>query len=140
MVTAQELKKIARRQKRNLTPSEAAFKAKLDAAGIVYINHPIIGFFIPDFVVPSRCLAIEIDGGYHQEEHQARYDRRRDHFLEESGLLILRIVNECVDRWRVADLDRFPIKNESAFRSILGMANALKGRDIEHKRRREPRG
>ena len=136
MLTARELKKNARHQKHHLTPSEAIFKKKLETAGIVFKNHPVVGFFIPDFLIPDKVLAIEIDGGYHDHPEQHHYDRRRDRFLEEAGLTILRIRNEEAAAWSLGFLDIFPSKGEAAFRSMLGKANALKGQAILCQRKR----
>jgi chorismate synthase len=71
-------------------------------------QHPIAGF-IPDFVCLEKELIIEIDGGYHNEEEQRKYDQARTAWLEEHQYHLLRFTNEQV-------LNEMPnvIKNISA--------------------------
>ncbi|HEY6505600.1 MAG TPA: chorismate synthase [Chitinophagaceae bacterium] len=58
-------------------------------------QHPIAGF-IPDFVCLEKKLIIEIDGGYHNEEEQKKYDEARTAWLEEHQYNFLRFTNEQV--------------------------------------------
>jgi ATP-dependent DNA helicase RecQ len=44
-----------------------------------------------DFYLPQADLVIEIDGGTHRETRQAWKDRNRDRFLEQFGILTLRL-------------------------------------------------
>ena len=50
--------------------------------------------YIIDIAIPSRGIAIEVDGGIH--ESRIEYDSRRDSFLESLGLLVLRFSNEDI--------------------------------------------
>jgi leucyl-tRNA synthetase len=58
-------------------------------------QHPIAGF-IPDFVCLEKNLIIEIDGGYHNEEEQIKFDKAREEWLKEYGFTMLRFTNEEV--------------------------------------------
>ncbi|MEI9808094.1 MAG: chorismate synthase [Bacteroidota bacterium] len=58
-------------------------------------QHPIAGF-IPDFVCLEKKLIIEIDGGYHNEEEQVKYDAARSGWLSEHSYYLLRFSNEEV--------------------------------------------
>ncbi|MEI9911699.1 MAG: chorismate synthase [Bacteroidota bacterium] len=58
-------------------------------------QHPIAGF-IPDFVCLEKKLIIEIDGGYHNEEEQVKYDAARSEWLKEHKYHLLRFTNEQV--------------------------------------------
>jgi leucyl-tRNA synthetase len=58
-------------------------------------QHVIDGFII-DFAFLQKKLLIEIDGGYHDNEEQKRYDVARTEFLKESGYTVLRFTNEEV--------------------------------------------
>jgi len=50
--------------------------------------------FIVDFYCPKLCLAIEIDGGYHNEK--LKTDELRDKFLNQIGIKTIRFTNDEV--------------------------------------------
>lgn len=52
-----------------------------------------IGKFIVDFYSPSVKLVIEIDGGQHFEVLHREQDRKRDLYLNQLGLRVLRFDN-----------------------------------------------
>ena len=52
-------------------------------------QHPV-GRYIVDFYCPEAKLAIELDGGQHAEQAQAAYDDRRERFLGQRGIRVLR--------------------------------------------------
>ncbi len=58
-------------------------------------QHPIAGF-IPDFVCLDKKLIIEIDGEYHSEDEQLKYDQQRTKWLNEYNYSLLRFTNEEV--------------------------------------------
>jgi leucyl-tRNA synthetase len=58
-------------------------------------QHPIAGY-IPDFVCIERKLIIEIDGEYHDEEEQKKFDEARTRWLKEHEYIMLRFTNEEV--------------------------------------------
>jgi very-short-patch-repair endonuclease len=49
-----------------------------------------------DFYCPEHKLAIEVDGGVHDETYQAERDVERTRFLSERGIRVLRVRNEEV--------------------------------------------
>jgi very-short-patch-repair endonuclease len=53
-------------------------------------QHPI-GRFVVDFYCEEIMVAIEIDGGYHQEPQQRKLDLERQLELEERGIRFVRI-------------------------------------------------
>jgi very-short-patch-repair endonuclease len=53
-----------------------------------------VGPYILDFVCLEKKVAIEVDGGQHNEA--ARYDRQRDDWLREQGFVVLRFWNHEV--------------------------------------------
>jgi len=50
----------------------------------------VIGNYILDFFCSEADLAVEVDGGQHALPEQVEYDRRRDAFLKERGVTVLR--------------------------------------------------
>lgn len=54
-------------------------------------------FFLIDFYIRFPVnIAIEIDGGYHEEQSQASYDQWRQAFIESSGIKVIRYTNQQV--------------------------------------------
>ena len=56
----------------------------------------VIGSYIVDFYIAKAGLVIELDGSQHFEEAELAYDAKRDAFLAEQGLTVLRIPNNYV--------------------------------------------
>ena len=100
----QEILKIARRLRRNQTPSEYRLWHVLRAKrlnGIKFLRqHPIIYennrndffFFVADFYCAKYKLVIELDGKIH--EFQKERDKDRELILRDRDLKVLRIKNE----------------------------------------------
>ena len=53
-------------------------------------QHPI-GWYVADFYCAELNLVIEIDGPVHDKEQQKLYDLKRDQFMIEQGLTVVRI-------------------------------------------------
>jgi very-short-patch-repair endonuclease len=58
-------------------------------------QHPV-AIFILDFYCHEKKLAIEVDGGIHNNEEQKEWDENRTYELNEFGIVILRFSNEEV--------------------------------------------
>ncbi len=58
-------------------------------------QHPVNGF-IPDFICLEKKLVVEIDGEYHSDEEQKKYDEQRTKWLKVSGYRMLRFSNDEV--------------------------------------------
>ncbi|MBS1935781.1 MAG: chorismate synthase, partial [Bacteroidetes bacterium] len=58
-------------------------------------QHPVAGY-IPDFVCLEKKLVVEIDGEYHNEIEQKKYDSLRSEWLREHSYGILRFTNDEV--------------------------------------------
>jgi chorismate synthase len=58
-------------------------------------QHPVAGY-IPDFVCLEKKLIVEIDGGYHDEEAQQKFDKLRAEWLEEHSYTMIRFTNDEV--------------------------------------------
>lgn len=65
----------------------------------ISVQYPIFvnghRYFIDIFLNDTK-IAIEVDGGYHEEELQKLYDAERDRLLRVSGIKTIRIKNEDV--------------------------------------------
>ncbi|MGF2411155.1 MAG: DUF559 domain-containing protein, partial [Ferruginibacter sp.] len=59
-------------------------------------QHPIAGY-IPDFVCLEKRLIVEIDGGYHNEADQIKFDTARESWLAEQGFTMIRFTNDEVN-------------------------------------------
>lgn len=58
----------------------------------------VIRGFIADFYLPVFRAIVEIDGGYHEDEYQERYDGRRDDLFRDWRYSVLRISDALVLR------------------------------------------
>jgi leucyl-tRNA synthetase len=58
-------------------------------------QHPIAGY-IPDFVCLEKKLIIEIDGAYHNETEQKKFDEARTEWLKEHQYKLIRFTNDEV--------------------------------------------
>jgi len=65
---------------------------------VVVHRQKVVGTYILDFYIPSRKLAIELDGAYHFSCSSHRYDDRRSAYLHDLGITVLRYTNHDVDR------------------------------------------
>lgn len=75
--------------------------------GLKFRRQHGIGPYILDFYLPSHRLAVEVDGQGHDHPDQIRHDQRRDAWLAEQGIEVLRFTAKSVlcDEERVFVLD-----------------------------------
>ena len=64
--------------------------------GLKFRRQHQFGQYICDFYCHEALLAIECDGGYHNEEAQLLRDHARDAVLSEYGVTVLRFTNEQI--------------------------------------------
>ena len=94
-----EILSRARELRRNQTDAESLLWFVLRnrrMAGVKFKRQRPIGPYIVDFYCAEKKLAIELDGGGHAEERQARYDARRSSWLAQEGIEVIRIWNNQV--------------------------------------------
>jgi len=96
---ATSMRTLARELRREQTSAEEMLWKALrrkQLLGLKFYRQVAIDRFVADFYCPGKNLVVEVDGGIHQEKHQAEHDTIRDAFLREKGLRILRFTNEDV--------------------------------------------
>ena len=90
----------------------------------------VIGSFILDFYCASAKVAIELDGSQHYEEDGREKDKKRDTYLNERGITVLRYSNRDVNmqfRDVCEDIERHLTQNTSSV-SPAGCHLPLKGK------------
>jgi very-short-patch-repair endonuclease len=94
-VTKEKLQR-ARELRHDMTPAEKILWHELRAnkLGVHFRRQQVIAGFIVDFYCHKAALAIELDGGIH--ENQQEEDARRDKVLSELGLRVVRFRNDAV--------------------------------------------
>ncbi len=88
----------AHHNKQNMTPAEKIFweAVKDNQLGFkVRRQHPI-GNYIADFYCHKYKLVIELDGAYHLDKNQKKYDAFRTLEMQRFNVSVLRISNDMV--------------------------------------------
>ena len=93
----------ARALRKEMTPQERKlWYLFLRTYPVKIYKQRIIGSYIVDFYCASAKLVIEIDGSQHYDAQGQSYDARRDAYLSDLGLQIMRYsnadINERFDR------------------------------------------
>ena len=87
--------KRARRLRRTMTPPELRLWTVLRGkalGGLRFRRQHPVGPYILDFYCAAGKLAIEVDGAGHAHPDQAGHDVRRDRWLFEQGVTMLRVL------------------------------------------------
>ena len=97
--TNRDLLPIARELRKNMTKEERHLWYDFLRYYPVKIKKQyIIGNYIADFYCASARLVIEVDGSQHYEDKGEMRDRIRTGFIEEFGLMVVRIPNNEVNK------------------------------------------
>jgi leucyl-tRNA synthetase len=93
-------KELAKEKRDNPTHEENLMWQLLkgNQTGFHIRRQHIIGSYIVDFACLDKLVTIEIDGGYHNDPEQKKYDEERTKFLKENGFTELRFTNEEVNK------------------------------------------
>lgn len=62
--------------------------------GYRFLRQYSVDHFVIDFYCPELKIALEIDGDVHELPEQKDYDLKRQKYLQEFGILFIRISNE----------------------------------------------
>lgn len=87
------LKQRRRELRRNQTEAEKALWAHLrnkQFLGMKFFRQYSIGPYILDFYCPNMKLAIELDGGQHNQYENKEYDAVRSEYLKSQGIEVIR--------------------------------------------------
>ncbi len=87
------LKEYSRRLRKEMTDAEKALWSRIrgkQLKGYQFYRQKPVGNFIVDFYCPKANLVLELDGGQHYTEGGKEKDRRRDDFMRNIGLRVLR--------------------------------------------------
>lgn len=93
-----ELKLLARKLRNESTLTEVLLWNELKLRPLGYDFHrqkPLLNYIV-DFYCPELCLAIEVDGFSHYNEHGFNYDENRQKNLNDAGVKVLRFDDEEV--------------------------------------------
>ena len=58
----------------------------------------ILGSYIADFCIASKRIVIELDGSQHYKEASVESDQKRDDWMRENGITVLRYTNLQIQR------------------------------------------
>ena len=90
---------LAKNLRKNMTPWERKLWYQfLRSYPLRFQRQKAIDEYIVDFYCAKARIVIELDGGGHYETNQKSKDAVRTHTLESTGLIILRIPNNEIDR------------------------------------------
>lgn len=128
METAKQLKKHKSELKRNLTKEERYVESVLINMGIPYKKQMILGFYIMDFILPTKMINMEIDGGVHNDRKTK--DQMRDNFTRKCGFSVIRIKNEDVSAFDYKYLLGLPDFDLKDFRRGLALGNSYRSKAI----------
>jgi very-short-patch-repair endonuclease len=87
------LKQRRRELRRNQSDAERALWAKLRSRqllGMKFFRQYSIGPYILDFYCPTVKLAVELDGGQHNQSDNKEHDASRSDFLKAQGIDVMR--------------------------------------------------
>jgi very-short-patch-repair endonuclease len=87
------LKQRRRGPRRNQTEAERALWAKVrnkQFFGIRFFRQYSIGPYILDFYCPTVKLAVELDGGQHNQSDSREYAAARSEYLKAQGIEVMR--------------------------------------------------
>lgn len=99
--------------------SEKKMSEILDSANIKYHRQVIINPFVVDFLIPSKCLIVEVDGSGHSKN--GKNDFYRDRYVNYCGFKVVRFnAWDMKKDWRVIKtIDLFQEVDRSAFKSAM---------------------
>src|SRR5258708_30036694 len=109
MVSTSIRRAAAKKLRANTTPHERilwrALK-ELPIEGSHFRRQAPIGRYVVDFFCPAKRLAIELDGGHHNDDETAKRDSERQAWLEQEGYRVVRFWSSEINNNLTAVLER----------------------------------
>lgn len=128
--TKAKLNQRAREMRKHPTFAERRIMERLDEIGIRYKFQQVIGWYIADFLIEERILILEIDGSHHYSEQGEIKDFKRTKWLAQFGFKLLRIPNENVNLFNLAEINQFPAEQTKQALIAIKMANKERNRAL----------
>ena len=89
-----KLRPAAQSLRREMTPQERKLWCQfLRNLNVTVNRQKVIGNYIVDFYCHAAGIVIELDGSQHYEAEGQEYDQKRDKYLQNLGLTVLRYSN-----------------------------------------------
>jgi type I restriction enzyme M protein len=95
----EKLKPLRQQLRRNQTDAERKLWNALRSRQLLnlkFVRQYGVGNFIIDFYCSEKKLAIELDGGQHNDEENIKRDQTRTLYLEQQGIKVIRFWNNDV--------------------------------------------
>ncbi len=95
------LRERRRELRNNQTEEEKILWAKLKNSqikGLKFVRQYSVGPYILDFYCPKLRLAVELDGGQHNDIENKLYDQGRDDYLKSVDIRTIRFWNQDVHK------------------------------------------
>jgi very-short-patch-repair endonuclease len=91
-------KTLRQKLRHNATPAEKALWRSLKKSGVgaKFRRQHGVGPYVLDFYCPEHKLAIEIQGGVHEDVLRKEYDAQRQAYLESQGIRVLCFQNRAL--------------------------------------------
>jgi very-short-patch-repair endonuclease len=113
MVSSSIRRAAAKKLRANTTPHERILWRALEELpqeGTHFRRQAPIGPYVVDFFCPAKRLIIELDGGHHNQDEEARRDRTRQAWLEQEGYRVIRFWNSDISGDLNAVLERIYVE------------------------------
>ena len=91
-------KTLRQKLRHNATPAERVLwrRLKNSGIGVKFRRQHGVGPYVLDFYCPEYRLAVEIEGGVHDDVLRSEYDAERHAYLESHGIRVLYFENRAL--------------------------------------------
>ena len=107
----------------NPTPAERKMRDFLMSNQIKFTPQAVIFPYIIDFLLWEKSIALELDGGHHEDSTQFCYDNNRDSVLGSLGILTIRIKNDEFEKYKYIILEDYKGRKFHRCANLVGKHN-----------------